>query len=305
MTPLLSKVRLCQAKKHRNISFVYYMIVGTNSRRVCKKAFIQLHMITASKVYHIGQQVAAGRSAPSPCLRGKHSNRPSRISVDMELKVKEHISLFPVDESHYLRNKTCRKYLSSSLNISIMYRLYKEWCNESCTPHVSARTYRDIFNNKFNLSFGCPKSDTCSVCDAETSSDIGAHKLRAKEGFAVMNDDRKQAAENGNIVYITVDMQKTLPLPKLTTSVAFYLRQLWLYNVGIHFVRKNESRAYFNLWSEDEADRGCEEVGSAIFAFVEAADLHGHLVVWSDSCAGQNKNFFIICLWQYFIAHGR
>jgi len=25
------------------------------------------------------------------------------------------------------------------------------------------------------------------------------------------------------------------------------------------------------------------------------------LVAWCDSCAGQNKNFFIICLWQYLI----
>jgi len=41
-----------------------------------------------------------------------------------------------------------------------------------------------------------------------------------------MKEDRKVAAEHDNIAYITFDMQKTLPLPKLSTSVAFYLRQL-------------------------------------------------------------------------------
>lgn len=26
-----------------------------------------------------------------------------------------------------------------------------------------------------------------------------------------------------------------------------------------------------------------------------------HLIIWSDSCGGQNKNFFILCLYQYLI----
>lgn len=30
-----------------------------------------------------------------------------------------------------------------------------------------------------------------------------------------------------------------------------------------------------------------------------------HLIAWSDSCGGQNKNFFIIAFWQYVLSTGR
>ena len=118
-----------------------------------------------------------------------------------------------------------------------------------------------------------------------------------------MKADRRLAAEDDSAAYMTFDMQKTLPLPKLSTSIAFYLRQLWLYNVGIHLVTKTGSQAYFNIWTEDVAGRGSDEVGSTLLAFFDAAPITAsRLVAWSDSCAGQNKNFYIVCIWQYLIA---
>ena len=61
-----------------------------------------------------------------------------------------------------------------------------------------------------------------------------------------------------DVTFLKFDMQSTMPLPKLTTSVAFYLHQLWLYNVGIHITNSKENKAYFHIWSENEADRGCK-----------------------------------------------
>ena len=111
------------------------------------------------------------------------------------------------------------------------------------------------------------------------------------------------AAEGGGVAYITFDMQKTLPRPMLSTCAAFYLRQIWLYNVGIHLVQQGASRQYFHIWSEDQASRGCHEVGSALLTFFKTVDVKEKvLVAWYDSCAGQNENFFILCLWQYLIA---
>lgn len=67
-----------------------------------------------------------------------------------------------------------------------------------------------------------------------------------------------------------------------------------------------ERRAYFHIWSEDEAGRGCDEVGSSILAFLEASEIKGgQLIAWSDSCSRQNKNFYILCLWQYLIVTKR
>ena len=57
------------------------------------------------------------------------------------------------------------------------------------------------------------------------------------------------------------------------------------------------------VWTEDEGGRGVTEVASAVMAFVQSLQTTGGtLIAWSDSCSGQNKNFLMICLWQYLIA---
>ena len=46
-----------------------------------------------------------------------------------------------------------------------MHTLYLQKCDEVDWPSVSEPTYRRIFCEKFNFSFGSPCSDTCKVCD--------------------------------------------------------------------------------------------------------------------------------------------
>ena len=61
------------------------------------------------------------------------------------------------------------------------------------------------------------------------------------------------------------------------------------------------------LRSEDVAGRGSSEVASCFWNFIqncEEAKKRDHLVVWSDSCAGQNKNFLMICFYQFLIHKG-
>lgn len=152
---------------------------------------------------------------------------------------------------------------------------------------------RRIFNSCFNLGFGTPKSDTCATCDFK-SHDITEHTMKAETAFEA------QLAEN--VAVITFDLQEILPLPKLSTSVGFYLRQIWLYNLGVH---KSRSEAYFQIWTEADGGRGCSEVGSALLAFFDCAGTAegrpSHLIPWSDSCDRQTTNFHIVCLWQYLI----
>ena len=55
--------------------------------------------------------------------------------------------------------------------------------------------------------------------------------------------------------------------------------QIWLYNVGIHLVHKGESGPYFNIWTENEASRGC-----LIWLWVVCLCLSGCLVwLWASS----------------------
>jgi len=45
------------------------------------------------------------------------------------------------------------------------------------------------------------------------------------------------------------------------------------------------------------------EVASALLTFLQTSQISGGtLIACNDSCSGQNKNFQMICLWQYLEA---
>lgn len=96
-------------------------------------------------------------------------------------------------------------------------------------------------------------------------------------------------------------MQKTQPIPYINTSVAFYKRQLWLYNLGIN--NRKDNTATMCIWTEPEGKRGSNEVASALNEFLHAENVgkYRHIRSFSDGCGGQNKNktivsfFFHIC----------
>lgn len=168
---------------------------------------------------------------------------------------------------------------------------------------VKVSFYRHIFETKFNLSFGHPKSDTCTVCDAGENS--LEHRENWEFAFHSQKVDRQIPSVDRRTCYVTLDLQQTMPLPKLSTSKAFYLRQMWLYNVGIHCVKQSGHKSYFFTWTEDIANRGSNEIASCLLRFCKLLKEEDpeidHLIIWSDSCAGQNKNFYILCLYQYLI----
>uniref|UniRef100_A0A6P7F7D5 Uncharacterized protein LOC114325685 n=1 Tax=Diabrotica virgifera virgifera TaxID=50390 RepID=A0A6P7F7D5_DIAVI len=75
----------------------------------------------------------------------------------------------------------------------------------------------------------------------------------------------------------------------------------------MYVINKNEpnGKGYFHLWTEDKGGRGPEEVGNCLLTFLTTLKpQQKHLVVWSDSAGGQNKNWFIICVWHYLIKQG-
>lgn len=48
----------------------------------------------------------------------------------------------------------------------------------------------------------------------------------------------------------TFDLQKALPFPKLSTSVAYYKRNMYVYNLGVHSM--NTKTGYMHMWNETE-----------------------------------------------------
>lgn len=89
-------------------------------------------------------------------------------------------------------------------------------------------------------------------------------------------------------------MEQTQPIPYINTSVAFYKRQLWLYNLGIHTL--HDGKGTMCLWTESEGKRGANEVASSLISFLENKEGYENLVSFSDCCSGQNRNKIIVSL---------
>ena len=98
------------------------------------------------------------------------------------------------------------------------------------------------------------------------------------------------AKENEKYECLTFDLEKTLPLPRIPTNIVFYKRQLWVYNCGIHNGKQDQGFCY--VWAEGVAGRGAQEVGSCLLKHINThiGKSVQHLILWSDSCGGQNRN---------------
>lgn len=87
--------------------------------------------------------------------------------------------------------------------------------------------------------------------------------------------------------------------PHLQTNVAFYKRQLWTFNLTIHDLKTNKAFCY--MWPECEGNRGANDIASCLYDFIinQLPHLNTNakkLIMYSDSCPGQNKNSIVTAM---------
>lgn len=196
---------------------------------------------------------------------------------------------------------------------------------------MSYETYRQIFNKDFNISFGYPRSDTCSSCDqflallkllqsklrgtevtdemkksieAEISTktaENNLHKSKAEVFYQRKKLARKQAIKQVDFECIAMDFQKNLPMPNLSTNDVYYKRQLTLHSFNIHVLSTNS--ATFYCYPETIGGKGSNDVASLLhyFIFVQLSSKVRHLRIFCDSCGGQNKNFTVFRYLHYVV----
>jgi len=118
--------------------------------------------------------------------------------------------------------------------------------------------------------------------------------------YAAARADREHGCEKPyEVVVMYFDLQKALPTPKISTEDVYYRRQLWVYNLGIH---PSLNDPWMSLWAEHEGGKGSHEITSCILRYLQTSNPQArHLVAWSDSCGGQNKNFNVVAFWWYVI----
>ena len=304
-------------RKKRNI---HYTVIHTNRViTVCRTAFYSIHGITEHRVRTVlNNQGTTG--VVSLDGRGKHVNsRVTEICQERRHSVFDHIKSFPMVSSHYCRAKSPhKKYLPPDLNVNVMYNLYIEWLrtNNSDIQPVSKHFYRDIFNNKLNLGIEPPHSDTCDSCDlfnnkikslnpVTDNNEIerlknlkNAHIAVASQVHKILKDCK--LIQDPTVGAISIDLQKTLPTPKISTSCQYYKCKLWTYNFDVHNIKTGKAVCY--LWNETQAKRGSIEISNCLQHYLlNYVDTNvKYLKIFSDNCGGQNKNINVAltCLKQ-------
>lgn len=276
-----------------------YSIYG---QEVCKQVFLKTLKIDASRVNLALRKQCCDEYVDE---RGKFSGGHNKMSFAKREEVFVHIESFPKYVSHYCRKVTSAKFLSHDLTLTKMYELYKS----SHEQPISFSSYQRIFYDNFNLRFKAPKKDTCQRCDrfvvqknAATGDKLlqlqrahNEHLDKAEFLEEQMNKDLALAKIDPTIETLTFDIQKTHSLPKLSTNVAYYKRQLNLYNFGIHVGSSN--KGIFNVWLEHEASKGTQEVGSCLMKYIKRIKPSvKKLILWSDACGGQNRSIKLILI---------
>lgn len=242
--------------------------------------------------------------------RGKHENHPIPLTEEIKELINYHCNLIPNSESHYCREKTSLKYFDDpDLTLSKLYLLFSDFYSavtgdEKCP--IDESTYCQYFNHHINFSFSKPRTDVCNVCfmyersNCQMSSDIEDHKRKV--------DDYKILKQNllaeKNILCLEVDFGQNLPLPEIPVSDQFYKRLIWLNIFNVH-VFGSHKRSYMYFFLEGKLKKGGNTVCNLILNAIEREfklDCYNKIYLFSDSCPGQNKNYFVVSFFSLLSA---
>lgn len=300
----------------RNCTRVYKLNSNNVEVKVCKTYFKDTLVICDGTITNSLKRKSTD-GAPLEDKRGKHEPANKSKPADINYLC-AFINTFPAYHSHYSRNDNeNRKYLSPDLNIVKLYELYKEKCEGESIVPLSSFVFRKIFNTNFNLHFHRPQTDTCQRCDkfkAELQStqitdeqrnqiitERELHQRKAQAVKETLKRDIEDAKNDPTRYVFTFDLQKTLATPVLKTGVAYYKRQMWTYNLGVH--DEISTKGFMYMWAENEASRGTQEVASCLFKHMKEhlPNSVTHLTVYSDACGGQNRNIKMVLMLTDFL----
>nr|CAI5860226.1 unnamed protein product [Callosobruchus analis] len=299
---IVTKTKTTPSTSRRQFSCVFYLPLDNVRVRVCKTMFLNTLGIKKG-VVDIALKKRSSVNTSFSDRRGRHVKKV--LNTEVKNGIKTHIESFPVVPSHYCRSDSERKYLSPDLNITIMYRLYLEWCENNNLPVAKDSSYRNIFLSNYNLGFHRPKKDQCRICVAFTKKDVKTeeYEQHLKKKDIARNEKRKdkqQAGESeGTIVSINFDLQQVLVTPSdPTNNQLFYKTRLSTYNFTVYNVVSKEGTCY--MWHESEGGRGSCEIASCLFQYFQSLpDNAKEVRCFSDRCGGQNLNQFVVGMCIY------
>lgn len=296
-------------------SFSYYVRVNGAKIQVCRDTLCNVYSVRDTRIEDLQYKMKSDITQPK--IRQRKMKQMRCVSdVDYEF-VREHISSIPTVESSIIAEGKDTRYLSSSLNITSMFRLFKEKY-----PFSKAKIwlYRKVLQEEFKLTYGQPRSETCTACqhlyirfvaaEDETVSGVAmqeslVHHIESEKGYTHLHEDICASKANESIVTLCMDLQRIISVPMLADDDIFYRRQLSCYNTAVHNPTSNH--ATMHIWNETVAKNGAMDIASCFLHYIvthynRISDHHERkLVLWLDRTVGQNSDWHVLFLLVYLI----
>ncbi|KAK3085282.1 hypothetical protein FSP39_001017 [Pinctada imbricata] len=270
-----------KAKNPRKITRQFSFVNKGAQVRVCKTFFLKTLDI-GEKTVEYALKSNSHKTFSSQDKRGRHV--PHNLTPEPSMEhVRRHIESFPVMDPHYTRKDTRRKFLGSDLNISKMYRLYKDECVQNRRKPVGAGKYRKVFCEEYNFSFHTPKKDQCQLCalyyqkekEGNLSDELKKryedHIQRKNKARDEKSSDKAYAKSNPAYHCATFDLQSVLHTPCSNVSQVYYKRKLNCYNLSVYSLGNSDATCF--MWNETEGKRGSNEIGTCLLMYIRSLPI--------------------------------
>ena len=124
----------------------------------------------------------------------------------------------------------------------------------------------------------------CDICQK-----YFAHQISYREA----RDEYQSISLETTYLSFTVDMQKVMLIPKLTSKEHVFITRLVVFNET--FASLDGMKDLYILWHKGIAERSVQDFASAILKCIKVTSSRKYLF-WADNCSGQNKNWYLFTL---------
>lgn len=306
VNPRYRYIRVGGTRSQRKNNNAFYFNQNNQRIRVCKLFFKSTLDINDRPIRTVlEKQNKLANVLLEPDGRGKHGKQKSLDPIIRE-GVRQHIDSIPKIESHYLRANTTRLFIDGSKSIADIHKDYVAICNEKKVPFANYTSFYRIFTKEYNISFFAPKKDLCETCVAFDNAE-GEEKQSLEEKYNqhlieknLSREEKKTDKENSNAVVVVYDLQAVMQLPKGDVSLFYYKSKLNVFNFTMYDLKSNACDCF--VWDEGNGHRGVNELGTCVLHYLKkiaATKQDADVIFYSDNCAGQQKNKFMLALYLY------
>lgn len=296
----------------RQKNMKYFFTINENVTRVCKVFFMNTLNINSRIIRTVLEKSnKVANVLLESDQRGKHGNQP-KVKPEIREGIKAFIESIPKIESHYTRAHSSKLFIDGSKTVTNLHKDYVIQCKEKKIEYGNYQLFYRIFNTEHNISFFSPKKDQCELCVAYENSDENQKNCLKQEYDIHISEKEMSRAEKksdkvkkfSNTIVAVYDMQAVMQLPKGDVSVFYYKSKLNVINFTIYNMIDNDCDCF--VWDESCANRGSNELGTCVLRFIKEKSINNniqHFVFYSDNCAGQQKNKFMLAIYFYAVRY--